>query len=199
MGCENGQSGNPARPVRAACRRPRVLLDRPKQALVKARLYRFTRQLSLPAFWPFLLLLAGCAPFTDAYPGPFRSANEVAIVTGRAALIGQPGYEDLFINSVDGERAIGGWKAPTQEVQILPGSHIIGVVEARLIEAGESEPLLDRIFSFGTESDDVFKDQARLGLKVIVGARYALGYNPATKEFTVIRVGLGPVPFDLVK
>lgn len=180
-------------PNRPGCRRPG------KQASAKGRLIRCTRRLLLPAFWPFLLLLTGCAPFTDAYPGPFRSPNEVAVVTGRAALIDQPGYEDLFINSVDGERAIGGWTAPTQEVQILPGSHVIGIVEARLIEAAQSKPLLDRIFPVGAESDEVFKDQARLEVKVIVGARYALGYNPATKEFRVIRVGLGPVPFELVK
>lgn len=128
------------------------------------------------------LLLAGCRPFTDAYPGPFRSPNEVAVVSGRAELIGQPGYQDLSINSIDGERAIGGWKAPSSEVQILPGSHAIGVVDARAIESAES--------------GEVFKDQAILRFKVIVGARYALGYNPTTKEFMVVRVGLGPVPFE---
>lgn len=146
---------------------------------------RLPALLSLPVICLCLVLSAGCAPFTDAYPGPFRSLNEVAIVTGRASLVGQPGYEDVFINSIDGQRAIGGWTAPTQEVQILPGTHIIGVVEAKAIEAAES--------------DEEFKDQARLALKVIVGARYGLGYNPTTKEFMAVRVGLGPIPFELIK
>lgn len=146
---------------------------------------RLPALLVLPVLGCCLLLPAGCAPFTDAYPGPFRGLNEVAVVTGRASLIGEPGYEDVFINSIDGKREIGGWTAPTQEVQILPGTHIIGVVEAKAIE--------------GAEPVEEFKDQARLALKVIVGARYGLGYNPATKEFMAVRVGLGPVPFELVE
>lgn len=158
--------------------------------------------LSLSALW-----LTACGPFTDAYPGPFRKPSEIAIVSGRAGLIEQPGYEPVYINSVDGEKAIGGWEAPTQEVQILPGTHAIGVVEAKIVHAAESDEAFkiewdevkikwDEVFN---AEEEAFKDQAILLFKVVVGARYAIGYNPTTKEFVVVRSGFGPVPFEVAK
>jgi len=131
-----------------------------------------------------LLALAGCS-FPDAYTGPFRNLNEVAVLTGQARFIGDPGYEDVYINSIDGQSAIGGWTAPSQEVHVLPGLRAIGVVEAKVLDAAGS--------------GEKFEDQEVLRFKVIVGARYALGYNPATKQFLVVRVGLGPVPLENVK
>jgi hypothetical protein len=131
--------------------------------------------------WLCLLGVAGCT-FPDAYTGPFRGLNEVGVLTGQARFIGNHGYGDVYINSIDGQRAIGGWTAPSQEVHVLPGLRAIGVVEARVLDAA----------GFSEE----FADQAVLRFKVIVGAHYALGYDPKTKQFAVVRVGLGPVPFE---
>jgi len=143
----------------------------------------FSSHLSL---WLCLLVVSGCSlSFPDAYTGPFRSPNEVGVVSGQSRLIGEPGYMDVVVNSVDGKRAIGGWKAPRHEVHILPGSHSIGLVQASIIAIGGP--------------DEEFKDEVVLRFKVIVGARYALGYNPTTNQFAVVRVGLGPVPFKIVK
>lgn len=140
--------------------------------------------------------------FPDAYTGPFRSTNELAVLTGMARLIGEPGYVDVVINSIDGHRELGGWKAPRHEVHVLPGSHSIGLVQTRAIAAAAPDSTWDwnnPCSWLAPGPPEEFKDQAVLRFKVIVGARYALGYNPTTKKFLVVRLGLGPVPFEIVQ
>ncbi len=155
------------------------------------------------SLWFCLLAATGCSvSFPDAYTGPFRSPNELAVVTGQANSVGEPGYVDVVINSIDGQREVGGWKAPRHEVHLLPGSHTIGLVQAKTVEAAGARDAWswDNPCSWRNLNDEhEFKDQAVLRFKVIVGARYAVGYNPTTKKYLVVRVGLGPVPFKIVK
>ena len=76
---------------------------------------------------------------------------------------------DVVINSIGGQREVGGWKAPRHEVHLLPGSHTIGLVQANAVEAVGAAWSWDNPCSWRNLNDEQeFKDQAVLRFKVIV-------------------------------
>lgn len=76
------------------------------------------------------LMSLSCSSEYQAYSGPARRVSEVAVIKGELSLLSKLQSEGVWITSVDGQREVGGWKAPTFEVHVLAGLREIGVMDA---------------------------------------------------------------------
>jgi len=94
------------------------------------------RVISVPVWWGcaalVLLVGTGCTGIPRAYPGPQRTAEEVAFVKGAySQTFGETHYVE--ITSVDGEEKLDSSGSPWKAVEVLPGAHRIGAKYAKNI------------------------------------------------------------------
>src|SRR5438874_8510840 len=99
----------------------------------------------------FCVLLSGCrstGKHLQWYAAPARGTNEVAVVAVQRSFV----YASAFVETIDGKSVTGGhWyvRNNSREIELLPGTHTLGVAYREGTSHSISNALLTAAFKAG--------------------------------------------------